>query len=119
MLENAEDILSTEDRPTKTIHVDPWDTDVRIRALGGYSRSVIEEIGAKMQSGEADRGVMWEFYSHVVIHGIIDSNGNRVFNEGHSEKLKDKSAAGIEQISDAVLEISGMNPEDIEEAAGN
>jgi len=119
MLENADDILSTDDRPTKTSHIDAWDEDIIIRALSGFHRSQLEALGGKIRDGDVSKGIMWDYYSLCVIKSVVDSKGDLVFKKKDKQRLREKSAAAIEQIADEVLKLSGLNPEDIEDAAGN
>lgn len=119
MLESKDDILSIEDRPTDTVHVAAWDDDVRIRAIGGDTRAKVVEIAGRMERGDATAEDVWDFYAECVVGGVVNSDGKPVFGAPDKEALKKKNGEAIEDIAQAVMQLSGMNPDDIEDAAGN
>lgn len=96
------DLLSVADLPRKTIHVKAWKRDVHVQ---GLSLAGFRKVQRHSQQDEL-LGL-----AAVVAYSVVDDDGKLVFEESDIEAISNKSIEAIKQISDAAMEISGMNTE--------
>jgi hypothetical protein len=101
-IKSAEEILAMPDLKEMQIHVPEWDSRVRIKALSKGRHQAIRKECVKDGVFDAER---WEWA--VLRQGIVEPQ----FTDAQFEQLREKSAAAIELIGQAIIKLSGLTPE--------
>ena len=101
---NAESILAAEDFCYADVECPEWGGTVRVRSLSGGQRSVITQ---RVQVKETN-----ELEELLVVMGVVNEDGARIFTNEDIEALKKKSNAPISRIAKKIMEISGIGNAD-------
>ncbi|MBT8199581.1 MAG: phage tail assembly chaperone [Acidimicrobiia bacterium] len=116
MLLTRDQILSAEDRPTSDVDVPEWGGTVRIRSLSGAERARIESESQQRSDGKTVRmDGLRELYVSL---SAIGEDGERLFTEKDVEELGNKSAAALDRVMDAVIELNALG-DGVDELEGN
>lgn len=109
-------ILGATDFEYTEVDVPEWGGVVRVRPLTARERSQIE--GQMTQIAQSKKGYdkLGETALKMVVWCVVDENGDRVLEEKDVVALGKKSAAPILRIRNAVMKVSQMGAEDVEEA---
>tara|TARA_B110000285_G_scaffold37330_1_gene40412 strand:- start:7709 stop:8020 length:312 start_codon:yes stop_codon:yes gene_type:complete len=95
---NKMDIFKNYSLKTSTLTVPNWGGDISIRELSA---------GA-MQLMRTTEGSELEMAAIVVLHGVIDDEGKRMFNDADKKKILDMSAGDLVLVSSAIVELSDL-----------
>jgi hypothetical protein len=94
--------------------------EVRVREL---SAEEFQQVGLDMSAREGAAAVnrALDYNYDVVVWCVVDDKGQRVFQDGDKEALREKGKrasfyAGLARIANAVLELSGLTSDEEEEA---
>ncbi len=94
----------------KTTTVEAWGQEVTVQELSAGALDKLKAIG----EGQELRGG-----ATIMVHGVIDENGKKVFTPSDVEKILDTMSVGdINLVSEAILKVSGLMAAD-EEVEGN
>lgn len=113
----AADILALDDLPRREVACPEWGEGVAVtvRALTLAQRqgwaARIRALGDTPDPGLST--------ALLVIAGAVGADGNALFAPEQAAQLKDKSAAVMERLADAVMELSGLKERALEIAAKN
>lgn len=96
----AEILASAPKIPTDTIHVDDWDTDVKVTGIGKREQRKIQDDAIDAESGKVDEDVV---EMSMFAHGVLDPH----FTDEEVEKLWETAPRPINQVLLKILELSG------------
>ncbi len=118
MILNREQILAANDVKTKVVEVPEWGGSVIVRGLTSLER---DKALARIMNdnNQIDLNRLGELRVMIAAMAIIDEQGNALFTEKDVTALGQKSWSAIERISDAVLEISGLTQNALEQLEKN
>lgn len=109
---NRSAILSVDDFKYATVPCPEWGGEIRVRGLTAAEQAT---IARKVNDKKTD-----DIAVVVAIMGIVDGDGNRVFEVSDKDALKGRSYAVLDRIAKKILELSGSgDAEGIEEARKN
>lgn len=100
-----EQILSSQDRPTKEVEVSEWGGTVLVASMSGADRDRFE---LSMRDDE-----MQNIRARLVALTVVDENGDRVFSDKDVAALGKKSAAALSKVFLVSQELNGFG-EDVE-----
>jgi hypothetical protein len=114
---SREAILGADDLRTQDVDVPEWGGKVRIRSLTAHDRDAIETAvyGAQKEGKYAPENVRALYAAGC----IVDEKGDPLFSAADVEALGRKSAAALNRVYEAVLELNAIAEGDIEELAKN
>lgn len=106
-----EDILNTDDLPTKTVDVPEWNGHVKVKAITGRQRDTI--ISQFMTgSGGMDFTRFPDFRLMLISYSLVKANGERIANPENIQQIMDslgeKSSAALERVWNDCLTLAGM-----------
>ncbi|NOZ27960.1 MAG: hypothetical protein GXP39_07910 [Chloroflexi bacterium] len=104
---SVEQVLEAPDLEERVIEVPEWGGAVRIRSFSKATQQELRKKATVKGEIDGDRLEMLMF-----IHGVVDP----AFTEEHYELLRKKSAGAIDRVLRAILELSGLTREAVEEA---
>lgn len=110
-----EQILSANDRDTKTINVPKWGGDVIISVMSSKAKDAFE---ASILDGKGNTNLK-NVRAKLVAACIVDETGKLMFSESDIEKLGEKSAVSLDLIYMECLKLNKVGDEEIEELAKN
>ena len=115
---SKDDIFKAEDLPTRDVDVPEWGGVVRVQGLSGAAR---DEYDASMLRPQPDGSVLRVAGSRakLVSLAVVKDDGDPMFNEFDVGRLGNKSAAALDRVVAAVVELSALTDEAVEDAAGN
>ena len=91
-------ILSAEDFEYALVPCPEWGGDVRVRGLSAADQAFI----AKLSNQDKKEALT----INVFIRGVVDDNGERVFNSTDIEDLKKRSYAVVERVAKKIIELT-------------
>lgn len=100
---SIEELLACEDRPIESVHIDDWKGEVTLRVMTGTERDSLAAMSEKKPS-------VTEMRRALFTRGLCDADGNRL-KPDVIEKVLAKSGNALEQLSKAISDINGLNPE--------
>jgi hypothetical protein len=108
-------ILDADDILTETVKTPEWGGDVIVRGLNGEERAAFE------QSITDDDGkvVLIGAKEKLIVHCVIDKDGERVFSDSDAELLKKKNGAVIQRVYAKCADLSGLSKEESEKISKN
>ena len=112
---SAKEIQAIQDRPTKTIPVPEWDTDVEIRILSTKERTTFQQRHAKAM----EKGLNPLFAAQLVVLACVGEDGKPLFTEADMAWLLEKSGLAVERIADEVWTINKLGKQEQEGAEKN
>lgn len=115
MLSRSE-ILKTDDLPRREIQVPEWGGSVTVRGLTGKERDEFEQSLFSIH-GQSANLTLSNARARLVVLGCVDEEGNKVFSQADVSALGSKNAMVLDRLADAIRELSGMNTDDIQQAA--
>jgi hypothetical protein len=97
---DKKDLFKSYTLATGEVTVSNWgDEPIRIQEL---SAAAIDKMRALGEGKELKASVL------SIIHGVIDINGKRIFNDADMNNLMDMSINDLNKVSEAVLKVSGL-----------
>jgi hypothetical protein len=115
-LSAAEILNKTKRLQIKEVEIPEWDGTVFVREFTAEERDQMELAFTRAtKSGTAAANLR----GNVAVTCLCDENGERIFTDADAAKLKQHSAAILDRIFDACLELSGMGKNSVEEAEKN
>jgi hypothetical protein len=111
-------ILSADDLPVREIEVPEWGFWVRVKTLTGEERDAFEAAIVKRNGRNVTQNLA-NIRARLVANTVVDEAGARLFKFSDIEALGKKSALALDRVFGVASELSGLNPEDVEELAKN
>jgi hypothetical protein len=114
---SKDDIFKVE-LPTRDVEVPEWGGIVRVQALSGTAR---DEYDASMLRAQPDGSVLRVAGSRakLVSLSVVKDDGDYMFNEFDIGRLGQQSAAALDRVVEAVIELSALSDETVGELEGN
>lgn len=107
---NKDDLFNSYTLSQDTVEVERWGGEVRVQEISAQTIEELRNIGEGKELKAA---------CTIIIAGVIDEDGNKVFNKKDIDKLMQMSVSDLNTVSEAILKISGLNPAgDDEESEG-
>ena len=113
-----DDILSADDLPTTEVDVPEWGLSVFVRAMTGAERDSYES-GLMENKDLPMKARLRNMRANLVVLCTVDSDGNRIFNDGDVEAVGNKSATALNRIVDIAQHSNALTDDDVEELAEN
>lgn len=127
-------VLAAKDFTTKDVDVPEWGGMLRVRGLSGRERSALEKMfGLGKETGNVTRPVAfnprdpanageptwlnWRMW--LIAVATVDENMGAVFTPTDIEALGRRSAAPLDRLANAVMELSGLSEKERREMEGN
>lgn len=112
---SREDILGVKDSKQDDVEVSEWGGSVKVQSLTAAKRGEI------MDTCMNDKGKMntVKLYPLLLVGGCVDEKGNPVFTRTDVDVLNSKSAGAVEKVAKVIMKLSGIGPDDLEEAEKN
>lgn len=105
----AEEIFGADDSNRTRVDIPEWEGCVYVQSLSGTHRDIFHK---KQENNEPVRG--W-----LVCVCAVNEDGKPIFTQQQYMQVGAKNGVAIDRIVNAVLAISGMTDEAVEELAGN
>jgi hypothetical protein len=105
-LGNVADILAIDDLGTDVVNVPEWNCSVHVKALSKRKQMDLRKAATIKGVLDANR-----FEAFLFVAGVVKPE----FKAEHIDQLLEKSAGGFDRVTSAILKISGMLPEAVEE----
>lgn len=107
-------ILAAARLERETVHVPEWGGDVLVQELTAAARDDFERalVGADGRLGPNIR-------ARLVALSVVDEDGNRLFSDADVAELAKQPAKAMDRVFSVAQRLSGLRPEDLEEAAKN
>lgn len=106
---NKSAILSADDFQYDTVPCPEWGGDVRVRGLTAADQAYITKLNKEEKIDELTLAVF--------IRGVVDENGDRIFDNKDRDELRKRSFAVIERCAQKIAELTGRSDPDAIEAA--
>mgnify|MGYP001232429781 CR=1 FL=1 len=111
-------IHDAQDIVYRRVETPEWGGYVIAKGLNGLERQKVETVAAE-QVGAIFRVDPSKLRVMAVLIGAVDDDHNPIFTEEDQAWLLTKSAAAMERVASAVLEISGLMPDSKDKAVAN
>lgn len=102
-----EQVLEAPDLEEREVEVPEWGGSVKIRSFSKAAQQDLRRKAMVKNELDTDRLEMLMF-----IHGVVEPQ----FTEEHYEALRQKSAGAIDRVLRAILELSGLTREAVDQA---
>jgi hypothetical protein len=119
-------IMEARDIPEEIVPVPEWGGSVRVVGMtakerGEYESAFMMEVKGRRGEPELkrNRAAIKQVRERLVVHTVVDENGNRLFTDEDVAALSKKSAAAMERIVTVAQRLSGLTESDIEELEKN
>lgn len=101
---NKKDLFKSYTLTTGEVSVPNWGGEpIRIQEL---SAAAIDKMRALGEGKELKAAVL------AIIHGVVNEDGKRVFNDSDLNNLMDMSVTDLNKVSEAVLKVSGLGEDE-------
>lgn len=105
-------ILSADDFVFANVPCPEWGGDVRVRGLTAADQQYIAKLNKEEKTDEMTLAVF--------IRGVVDENGDRIFDSKDRDELRKRSFAVIDRCAQKIAELTGRSdPDGIEAARKN
>ena len=103
---NKNDLFKNYTLATDTVDVEKWGGEVSIQELSAEAIDEMRKLGAGQELQAA---------ATIIIHGVIDDEGKRVFTNKDKKELLKMSVKDLNKLSEAILGVSGLNADEDDE----
>lgn len=110
-----DEILQAKDLESREIEVPEWGGTVCVRMLTAKERDELEAFWLKRR----ESGDYTNARAQIVALTVCDESGDRLFAEADVDLLAGKSAAAMQRVYDAAMELNGFTKKDVEDLAKN
>lgn len=114
----ADQIFAADDLTLKPVEVPEWGGTVYVRPLGGDERDAYE-ASMTIQKGPELESNPVGMRARLVVRGVTDANGVRLFKDNDAPRLGQKNAAVLDRLFDEIAELSGLSASSVEDAEKN
>lgn len=105
---SKDDILKADDRPTKDIDVPEWGGVIRLKAMTGTARDELDASRIQQMPDGREIQLPIRRAKLVALSAVNPDTGDPLFNELEVGQLGQKSAAPLDRLAMAALELSGL-----------
>jgi hypothetical protein len=109
-------IQSAQDLKSEPVEVPEWGCQVYIKTMNGIERDKWEALA---YSAPGTRKVIDEYWESLLLHTIVDENGERVFSDSDLGILRGKSSKVIGRLFDKAAKQNGIRKEDLDTSIKN
>lgn len=117
-LDDATAIIATDDIRFEYVPCPEWGGKVRVRSITSKKRAELEKRlteDKRTRQGITKEVNMQLFREWLVVYGCVKENGEPLFQSEHVKMLQDKSAGVIQRLTDAIMRLSGIGKDDVDE----
>lgn len=112
-------ILSNKSFRSKTIQIDEWGGEVRLKAISGAEREALEDavyerIGDKLQ---VKKGA--SLLTALLLRSMCDDDGNRLFQDGDIEFIRGIDSVTLNKLFKVAADVNGLSGEEEREIEKN
>lgn len=111
---NREALLARRALPRKTVKLPVMGEEVLVQGLTGAQRDQFEGESV-VQKGKHRATNFANMRARLVVLGVIDDDGQRIFQDADKDAVGQMPAADVDVMFDAIRELSGMTQEDVDE----
>lgn len=104
-------VSAAKDITLEEMEIPEWNTTIWISALTYKERNAALKGASLAPDREFSTEEAQKFFMQVIITGVRDSEGNKVFTQNDVEMLMNKNSAVIDRIGAKVTDVSGFAPE--------
>jgi hypothetical protein len=112
---SKDDILAADDLTRELVHVPEWGGDVWVGTMTGRERDAFE-ADFSLRDDPAQRR---DFRARLLVHCLVDNEGERLFSPADVEALTAKSAAALTRVFDVATRLNRLTEKDVAELEGN
>lgn len=110
-------ILNAKDIKEEKVAVPEWDVELLIKGLNGKDRADLMSSCIDMKTGSMD---FEKLYPGLIISTAHDpETGEKVFDATDRDMLNTKAGGALEKVAQVAMKLSGLNPEQLDEAKKN
>ena len=109
-MKSRAEILALDDRPTETMFVPEWDTDLELRGLTLAQLANVQERAKRDGETDGIRATVFTF-----IEGVVEPR----FDIGDYDQLRNKAAGVVNRVGSRIMELSGMGEGAVGKATKN
>jgi hypothetical protein len=113
-----EEILARRTLKQETVAVPEWDCSVVVQELTAAERDDFEASALRGRGKKMEVNTV-NLRAKLVARSVRAPDGTRLFNDGDVEALGQLAAAALDRVFTVAMRLSGLNPEDLEDLAGN
>lgn len=114
-----EQILDADDVQYQEVECKEWGGTVLIRSLSGSERDAFE-AESLVQKGKSSQVNLRNVRARLAARCIVGERGGKpIFNPVDVDALGKKSAAALDRVFSAAMELSGLTPADVKELVEN
>lgn len=114
-----EQILKSKDLKVEAVDVPEWGGKVHVRELTAWEREQFEKrIAATGGTVAQIHKTLGDLRVSLVVHCLVDENGERLFQDNDAKALNEKSATVITRLFGICSRISGISQEVVDAAVG-
>jgi len=110
-----EQILGADDLPREKVEVPEWGGSVYVRTMTAAERDAFEQSLV----GDGNTVQLSNVRARLAALTMVDVGGKRLFSDADVEALGQKSAAALTRIVEVAQRLNRLQPDDIEDLAGN
>jgi hypothetical protein len=114
-----DEILGADDIQEQIVPVPEWGGAVRVRALTGQERDVLESHVVRTRRDGSTAVNTRNLRARLLTMCCIDEDGARIFDEADVEALGAKSAGALDRVFSVAQKLSGLSPGDVEDLVKN
>jgi len=116
---NREQILNADDVDYREVECPEWGGVVLIRSLSGTERDAFE-AESLVQKGKSSQVNLRNVRARLAARCIVSERGGKeIFSPADVVSLGKKSAAALDRVFSAAMELSGLTPADVQELVEN
>lgn len=105
---NKQELFAMYSLNKDTVEVPNWGGDIHIQELSAMAMDKMRQYG----DGDELKGA-----AMVLVYGVVDEGGERVFEEGDLDQILGMSVKDINKVAEAVLKLSGVGEEEVDPKA--
>lgn len=109
-------IFGAEDIKKEKLYIPEWGVDVYVKTMSAGEKESFEGMFID-ESGK--RKDVDSIRATLAVLTCVDAKGNKVFERGDEERLKDKSASALTRIANVAQRLNALTDGEVEELAKN
>jgi hypothetical protein len=105
---NKDDLFNSYTLATGTVEVENWGGEVTVQEIDANTIDKMRKLG---------EGKELQAACTVIVAGVINEDGKRVFNTKDIDRLMKMSVNDLNKVSEAILKLSGIGGDSDDEAS--
>jgi hypothetical protein len=102
-------ILNAEDLPIESVEIPEWGGSVFVRTMTGRERDAFE---VAISGGKGKKTNMRDFRARLAVMTVCDGNGERLFDQGDTEALSQKSGSALDRVFDVARRLNRIGEDE-------